>query len=78
MSVAVRAGALPFGMLTANTVEPNGFTAPDVAVVKALARLLAVAETAAMSRDRIKNITQELTSQIPSEDGGTLNPAEGG
>jgi hypothetical protein len=47
--VAVRADDLAFGMLTANTVEREGFTDSDIASVKVLARLLAAAEAIAMS-----------------------------
>ena len=43
-SVAVRADDLAFGMLTANTVERDGFTDSDIASMKVLARRLAAAE----------------------------------
>jgi transcriptional regulator with GAF, ATPase, and Fis domain len=46
-SVAVRADELAFGMLTANTVERDGFTDSDIASMKVLARLLAAAEAIA-------------------------------
>jgi len=49
VSVAVRADNLAFGMLTANTVERDGFTDSDIASVKVLARLLAAAEAIAVS-----------------------------
>lgn len=44
VSVAVRADDVAFGMLTANTVERDGFTDSDIASMKVLARLLAAAE----------------------------------
>jgi hypothetical protein len=37
-------------MLTANTVERDGFTDSDIASMKVLARLLAAAEAIAVSR----------------------------
>jgi len=49
VSVAVRAEDLAFGMLTANTVERDGFTESDIASLKVLARLLAAAEAIARS-----------------------------
>jgi hypothetical protein len=49
VSVAVRADAVAFGMLTANTVERDGFTDSDIASMKVLARLLAAAEAIALS-----------------------------
>jgi hypothetical protein len=49
VSVAVRADDVAFGMLTANTVEREGFTDSDIASVKVLARLLAAAEAIAAS-----------------------------
>lgn len=48
VSVAVRAGGIPFGMLTANTIETDGFTDSDVDAVRVLARLLAAAEVIAL------------------------------
>ncbi len=47
VSVAVRANDVAFGMLTANTVERDGFTDSDIASMKVLARLLAAAEAVA-------------------------------
>jgi len=50
VSVAVRANDVAFGMLTANTLEREGFTDSDIASVKVLARLLAAAEAMTASQ----------------------------
>ncbi|MCV7434232.1 hypothetical protein [Mycolicibacterium bacteremicum] len=47
VSVAVRADTVAFGMLTANTLEKDGFTPSDIASIKILAHLLAAAEATA-------------------------------
>lgn len=49
VSVAVRADDVAFGMLTANTVERDGFADSDISSMKVLARLLAAAEAIAVS-----------------------------
>lgn len=49
VSVAVRAGDIAFGMLTANTLETDGFTKGDIDIVRVLARLLAAAEVATLT-----------------------------
>lgn len=56
VSVAVRAGGIAFGMLTANTIETDGFTADsgDIDAVRVLARLLATAELIALSPTKAK------------------------
>lgn len=54
VSVAVRAGGIPFGMLTANTIETDGFTESDIDAVRVLARLLATAELMALGPARAK------------------------
>lgn len=51
VSAAVRADGTAFGMLTANTLERDGFTHSDIASMKVLARLLAAAEVIALSPD---------------------------
>ncbi|TQK31775.1 hypothetical protein [Arthrobacter sp. SLBN-53] len=49
VSVAVRAD-VAFGMLTANTLEKDGFSASDIASIKILAHLLAAAEATGRPR----------------------------
>lgn len=56
VSVAVRAGGIPFGMLTANTIETDGFTDSDVDAVRVLARLLAAAEVIALGPAKARSI----------------------
>lgn len=52
VSVAVRVDGIEFGMLTANTLEVDGFSPVDIAMLCVVARLLAAGEAAAMtSRD---------------------------
>ena len=53
VSVAVRADRIAFGMLTANTLEADGFSNSDVASIKVLAHLLAAAEATTMTAARI-------------------------
>ncbi|GAA1697701.1 hypothetical protein MMUR_28230 [Mycolicibacterium murale] len=53
VSVAVRAESVGFGMLTANTLEADGFSNSDVASIKVLAHLLAAAEATTMTPARI-------------------------
>ncbi|WP_237082445.1 hypothetical protein [Mycobacteroides abscessus] len=48
VSVAVRAGDIAFGMLTANMLEAGGFNKGDIDIVRVLARLLAAAEVATL------------------------------
>jgi transcriptional regulator with GAF, ATPase, and Fis domain len=62
VSVAVRADRIAFGMLTANTLEIDGFTDSDVASIKVLAHLLAAAEATAMSAARINRAAQRRTT----------------
>lgn len=50
VSVAVRADTQAFGMLTANTLEKDGFSASDIASIKILAHLLAAAEATVMPK----------------------------
>jgi len=59
VSVAVRADRLAFGMLTANTLEADGFSHSDVASIKVLAHLLAAAEATAMTPARITKASQQ-------------------
>ena len=54
VSVAVRADRVAFGMLTANTLETDGFTESDIASMKILARLLAAAEAIVMPTEPVK------------------------
>lgn len=58
VSVAVRADKLAFGMLTANTLEADGFSDSDVASIKVLAHLLAAAEATTMTAARINRAAQ--------------------
>jgi transcriptional regulator with GAF, ATPase, and Fis domain len=58
VSVAVRADGIAFGMLTANTLEVDGFSDSDVASIKVLAHLLAAAEATTMTTVRIGRATQ--------------------
>ncbi|MBN7374157.1 hypothetical protein [Mycobacteroides abscessus] len=64
VSVAVRAGGIPFGMLTANTIETDGFTADsgDIDAVRVLARLLATAELIALSPTKAKALPRSGSS----------------
>ena len=50
ISAPVRAGGIPFGMLTLNVLEPGGLSEEDRDFVLVLARLLAVAESLALPR----------------------------
>jgi hypothetical protein len=59
VSVAVRADRLAFGMLTANTLEADGFSDSDVASIKVLAHLLAAAEATTMTSARITKASQQ-------------------
>ena len=59
VSVAVRADRLAFGMLTANTLEAEGFSHSDVASIKVLAHLLAAAEATTMTPARIAKASQQ-------------------
>lgn len=59
VSVAVRADRLAFGMLTANTLEVDGFSHSDVASIKVLAHLLAAAEATTMTPARIARASQQ-------------------
>lgn len=59
VSVAVCADRLAFGMLTANTLEADGFSHSDVASIKVLAHLLAVAEATTMTPARITKASQQ-------------------
>lgn len=59
VSVAVRADRLAFGMLTANTLEADGFSHSDVASIKVLAHLLAAAEATTMTPARIAKASQQ-------------------
>jgi hypothetical protein len=59
VSVAVRANRLAFGMLTANTLEADGFSDSDVASIKVLAHLLAAAEAMTMTPTRITGASQQ-------------------
>ncbi|CAN5586006.1 hypothetical protein BH11ACT6_BH11ACT6_13000 [soil metagenome] len=59
VSVAVRADRLAFGMLTANTLEADGFSHSDVASIKVLAHLLAAAEATTMTPARITKASQQ-------------------
>lgn len=58
VSVAVRAESVAFGMLTANTLEADGFSNSDVASIKVLAHLLAAAEATTMTPARIARAVQ--------------------
>ncbi|WP_199255710.1 hypothetical protein [Mycolicibacterium mengxianglii] len=58
VSIAVRADRLAFGMLTANTLEADGFSYSDVASIKVLAHLLAAAE-ATTTPARITKVSQQ-------------------
>lgn len=58
VSVAVRADKIAFGMLTANTLEADGFSDADVASIKVLAYLLAAAEATTMTPARIARAIQ--------------------
>lgn len=60
VSVAVRADKIAFGMLTANTLEADGFSDSDVASIKVLAHLLAAAEATTMTAARIARASQRL------------------
>jgi hypothetical protein len=59
VSVAVRADRLAFGMLTANTLEADGFSDSDVASIKVLAHLLAAAEATTMTPARIAKASHQ-------------------
>lgn len=59
VSVAVRADRLAFGMLTANTLDADGFSHSDVASIKVLAHLLAAAEATTMTPARITKAFQQ-------------------
>ena len=59
VSVAVRADRLAFGMLTANTLDADGFSHSDVASIKVLAHLLAAAEATTMTPARITKASQQ-------------------
>ena len=59
VSVAVRADRIAFGMLTANTLEADGFSHSDVASIKVLAHLLAAAEATTMAPARITKAFQQ-------------------
>ncbi|WP_454790808.1 hypothetical protein [Mycolicibacterium lutetiense] len=61
VSVAVRAEGVAFGMLTANTIEADGFSNSDVASIKVLAHLLAAAEATTMTPARIAKAVQGRT-----------------
>lgn len=63
VSVAVRADDLSFGMLTANTMEVDGFTDSDVGTMQVLAHLLAAAEATALSTSKIYKIRNELSER---------------
>ncbi|PKZ62839.1 hypothetical protein CYJ73_25020 [Gordonia terrae] len=63
VSVAVRADGLAFGMLTANTMEIDGFTDSDIGTMQVLAHLLATAEATALSTSKINKIRSELASR---------------
>lgn len=52
ISAPVRAGGIPFGMLTLNVLEPGGLSEEDRDFVLVLARLLAVAESLALPRQQ--------------------------
>jgi hypothetical protein len=58
VSVAVCAEGVAFGMLTANTLEADGFSNSDVASIKVLAHLLAAAEATTMTPARIARAVQ--------------------
>jgi hypothetical protein len=58
VSVPVRAEGVAFGMLTANTLEADGFSNSDVASIKVLAHLLAAAEATTMTPPRIARAVQ--------------------
>ena len=58
VSVPVRAEGVAFGMLTANTLETDGFSNSDVASIKVLAHLLAAAEATTMTPARIARAVQ--------------------
>lgn len=49
ISAPVRAGGVPYGMLTLNVLEPGGLSEEDRDFVLVLARLLAVAESLALT-----------------------------
>ncbi len=59
VSVAVRADRLAFGMLTANTLEADGFSDSDIASIKVLAHLLAAAEATTMTPARVTKALQQ-------------------
>lgn len=63
VSVAVRADGLAFGMLTANTMETDGFTDSDIGMMQVLAQLLATAEATALSTGKINKIRNQLDSR---------------
>jgi transcriptional regulator with GAF, ATPase, and Fis domain len=56
VSAAVRADGYAFGMLTANTLETEGFSETDIASVRVLARMLAAAEATALTPQRMGKI----------------------
>lgn len=58
VSVPVRAEGVAFGMLTANTLEVDGFSNSDVASIKVLAHLMAAAEATTMTPARIARAAQ--------------------
>ncbi|AYJ49012.1 GAF domain-containing protein [Rhodococcus sp. P1Y] len=53
VSIAVRAGGIEMGMLTANTLEVDGFSDVDVAMMRVLARLIAAGEATCMSPQKV-------------------------
>lgn len=63
VSVAVRADGLAFGMLTANTMETDGFTDSDIGMMKVLAPLLATAEATVLSTGKINKIRNQMDSR---------------
>lgn len=56
VSIPVRAGGIEMGMLTANTLEIDGFSDVDIAMMQVLARLIAAGEATCMSSQKVKAV----------------------
>ncbi|PJM73263.1 hypothetical protein CS006_04235 [Bifidobacterium primatium] len=60
ITISVRCGDLPFGMVTVNALENDAFTNRERYSVKALARLLAISEKLALSPQAESNYREQL------------------
>lgn len=80
VSLPVRAGRVAFGMLTANSLETDGFTDEDAAVLRILARQLATAEVVAMSTQELNALrsASEMRRTSASQSDISITVTEGG